>query len=218
MVFMFRELAAPLVTVTILVGVGLALLIDHELQTPNPHAIPPGRGSLKFTWRVPVGEQFTAQIFDLPNDSRKPITLDRLTLSGPGVGTTVRILKVQMLPLSDTIYDGVFQTYPPVGATDTSRACVVSHPRPVHGFVLPPGKVARALVLFQDAKPGRLRMSEEVTYTYEGHAFSQPVGMVLSLRVASHARPYGLTSDELRCLSLSRALPRGDTTSKPRPQ
>ena len=164
---------------------------------------------------VPLGEQWATMNASLHNTSTKPLIIRTLTVAGPGIGSVVRVLDTMIAPIPadhdslSVTSGGVWRTYPPV--QKRGQDCAIQTLEPVEGFVLPPGGVARALLLLEATSVGRFKFKGvEVSYEQDGKAGTELVDFGQEGTVITHGKPVpDLAGSELACAHLARVLPSG---------
>lgn len=120
--------------------------------------------------------------FDLAeNTSHSTLTLQAVRLSGPGVGTVVRIVKARIAPFSPRknaekmqVDQGNYAEDPPVelGPDGCQRQALYQ----VRGFQLRPGTTVRLWVIIKAVKPGHWQIPHLVlTYTENGGTYKHIV-------------------------------------------
>jgi hypothetical protein len=164
---------------------------------------------------VPIGEQWATMNASLLNTSGEALTILKLEVSGPGVGTVVRVLETKIAPIPRdgnslaVTSGGIWRTLPPVEQRGTR--CAAQTLRPVDGFVLQPGRVVRALLLMEAESVGAFSFKGvRVTYEREGEAVTELVDFGQQGSVTAEGMPTPpLAGDELACAQLTRVLPDG---------
>jgi hypothetical protein len=162
---------------------------------------------------VPVGEEWATMNATLHNTSPSPLTLRRVSVTGPGVGSVIKFILMRVGPLvpvtdpSTYTSGGVFRTYPP--AQERQGKCSVQKLVPVDGYVLQPDAAARVLLLTQAASPGSF-MFRGVTVEYEqsGQTMTELVDFGQRGSVVNEGRVKPrLTAGDLRCATPHGVLP-----------
>jgi hypothetical protein len=166
---------------------------------------------------VAVGEEWGLLIAFLHNDTQDDVLLRSVRVEGAGIGSTIRVLRVQVAPLSPIVAPrfvtsgGIYKTYPPVQRIPDTRPlrCAVQSLRPVSGFRMHPGNEARLLVLMRADENGDFRVtSHDVTYEQGAKEYVQRLPVGLIGRVARHGAPMRLDRSQRACVDKAkRVLP-----------
>jgi len=128
--------------------------------------------------------------YDFENISSSPLVIDAVGISGPGVGTVVQPVQVQVAPLRYGYHDyephsvaaALYVTDPPVLM---ERACRRQALVPLKGFRMVPGTDARIWIVLRAERPGRWVIPRHVIYyTQNGTEYRQ----------AEPLRAYGLVT------------------------
>jgi hypothetical protein len=150
----------------------------------------------------PPGWEFGYLIGDMGNISQQPLTIESVSLAGPGVGRVVGLAHVQIAPLTgghQAAPGGQYQTQPPVILTD---GCHKQELRPVHGYRIQPGAHARLWIVVKALRPGRWKIPRQVvTYTQGGSTYQHvfPIEYWGSVRIGARVRPRA-DADQAQCV------------------
>jgi hypothetical protein len=137
----------------------------------------------------------------LHNTTHQPITIDSITVPGKGIGTVIRVVKVEIAPFSvhGGVPGGAFNTYPPVEVV--AGRCSEQALRPVHGYRMGPGANVNVLVVIQARSPGRYRVTHHVVdYTQGGTQYSQSITTGYTGSVARNVASRPADPTQTRCL------------------
>jgi hypothetical protein len=108
----------------------------------------------------------------IKNRSHTTLTIDSVSLRGPGVGTVIVLADVRIAPVgAESISQSNYVTDPPVTSTGP-RGCYKQLLEPVAGYRLRPGAAVRIWVVVRAKKPGRWNIPRQViTYTDDGSTY-----------------------------------------------
>jgi hypothetical protein len=129
----------------------------------------------------------------LENTSGTTLVVNSVGISGPGIGTTVRPVQVEIAPLRFGLHQGepnwapggLYQVNPP--AFFAGGICRRQALFPVPGYRMAPGSLARILVIVRAVRPGRWAIPVHVVnYTIQGVPYRQ----------AMQIRAWGSVSDD----------------------
>jgi hypothetical protein len=132
----------------------------------------------------------------LQNSSDSTLVISSVGIGGPGIGTTVQPVQVEMAPLQFGLHrgepnwapGGLYQVNPPVffaGGICRRQALL-----PVNGYRMSPGSQARILVVVRAVRPGRWAIPVHVVnYTIQGVPYRQAMQIRAWGSVADNA-PY----------------------------
>jgi hypothetical protein len=118
---------------------------------------------------------------DLDNTSSSKLVLGSVSIKGPGVGSSVRVVKVQIAPLRigrrqyevNATPGGLYPTDPPVFH---GKTCLKQPLFPVSGFRMPPGTQARLRIVLRMGRPGKWVIPAPVVYyTFGGTRYRQAI-------------------------------------------
>lgn len=148
----------------------------------------------------------------LHNVSDAPIFLEEVQPNGVGVGTVIRVVKMQASPNLGYqggvhgIPGGIYVTDPPV--MRLGGVCHRPKLLPLEGFRLSPGQEMRVWIVIEAVGPGRFRVpSHTVTYRQHGITYQQVVPVGYESAVEVGAAPLPIPPWERRCLDLTTRLP-----------
>lgn len=130
----------------------------------------------------PIRPGFEIGLLDdlLDNSSNSTLVIESVSLSGPGIGTVVRPIQVEIAPLRFGRSDyelnatpgALYQTDPPVNFAGSR--CYRQALFPVKGFRMTPGSQARIWIVLQALRPGRWVIPVRVVnYTVGGVMYRQ---------------------------------------------
>jgi hypothetical protein len=139
----------------------------------------------------------------LTKQSGGPVTLERVAITGRGVGNAIRILRIQVVPTlngTHSIPQTAYRTNPPVQLI--SGVCHTAVLRPLKGYRIAAGDWVRLFVVFQSTHVGKWS-APSVAVTYQSHGASQTQSLAYTLQGSvSNAAPRGkLPPQERACLS-----------------
>jgi hypothetical protein len=149
----------------------------------------------------------------LHNTSSSPLTLRRISVTGLGVGSVIKIILMKIGPVAPATdpaaytTGGVFRMYPP--AQERQGKCYVQKLVAVDGYVLQPDAVTRVLLLTQAVSPGPfLFRGVTVEYDQSGKRVTELVdfGQRGSVVTGGKVKPR-LTAGDLRCATPNGILP-----------
>lgn len=149
----------------------------------------------------------------LHNVSDAPIVIERVEPNGEGVGTIVRVEKMQASPnLGDSegrsvhgIWGGIFTTDPPVASI--GGICHWPELEPLRGSRLEPDGEMRVWMVLTGIEPGRFHVrSHTVYYRQEGTTYREVVPIGYAGRVEATARPLRHDPTERPCLKMTSSL------------
>ena len=185
----------------------LALAACQSGAAPEGTAIQP----VPVTWDkfvpVPPGQEMGVLDVDLLNQSSSPVTLTSVAVSGPGVGTIGRILRVEIAPVDHTsnVDSALFETDPPAEAFE-GGVCRVQRLYPVRGFKLAPGALVRVWVVIRFERAGFFRLDGyRVTYV-ASRTVQQWLPYSFQTSVQAGANPHGPEKYEQPCLRMTTPL------------
>jgi hypothetical protein len=147
---------------------------------------------------------------DMNNVSHSVLTIDAVSLRGPGIGRVVDLSHVQIAPLIAGVQatpGGLYQTQPPVTMLASCHKQVL---RPVRGYRMRPGAQARLWIVVRALRPGRWNIPRQVvTYTMNGSTYQHVFPLRYWGTVSLHARVYRVTAtnpDEVQCVKPTGAV------------
>jgi len=155
------------------------------------------------------------------NQSRYPLALTSVTLTGRGFGTVIRLADVKIAPPEtgrNGTPGGAFEVYPPtvywtLGGTCNQQVLVT-----VRGYRLAPGKEARVWFRIEARKPGTFHVTGDVVrYRQRGTTYRQFIPTGYAGSVATHAPFVPVDPLQVRCIKSkhARLLP-GHHLTKPK--
>jgi hypothetical protein len=109
----------------------------------------------------------------IKNRSHTTLTIDSVSLRGPGVGIVITLPDVRIAPVGGalSIAQSNYVTDPPITSTGP-RGCYKQALKPVAGYRLRPGAGMRIWVVVRARKPGRWNIPRQViTYTDNGGTY-----------------------------------------------
>ena len=142
---------------------------------------------------------------EMANTSRSELTIDAVSLHGPGIGTVVGLAEVKIAPLvagPDAVPSGQYVTEPPVSLPVGPGGCHKQVLKPVAGYRMPQGGQARIYIVVKALRPGSWVIPRQVvTYTQDGatHQHVFPIrywGSVSPRAYVSRSAP----DDEAKCV------------------
>jgi hypothetical protein len=150
-------------------------------------ALQDGGAKYGFGRPVPPGAQWLLWDFGLENVSSSPLTVESISLPGPGMGDVVDIVRIELESAdSPLVVASMYGFHPP------ATGCKVARVGPVSGRELQPGDEARIAVWLHAVRPGNYRYEGyEVHYRQNGMSYEQTVHVGQRGRVA----PDGSTPD-----------------------
>jgi hypothetical protein len=136
------------------------------------------------------------------NITHSVLTINSVSLRGPGIGRVVDLPIVRIAPLVAGVHatpGGQYSTQPPV---EMVASCHKQALRPVRGYRLRPGGSARLWIVVRALRPGRWNIPRQVvTYTINGSTYQQAFPIRYWGTVSSHARTYPATDPvEAQCV------------------
>jgi hypothetical protein len=143
------------------------------------------------------------------NQSRFPLAISSITLTGRGFGSVIKLVEVKIAPPEtgrNGTPGGAFKEYPPtvywtVGGTCNQQVLVT-----VRGYRLAPGKEARVYFLVQTGKPGTYHVNGDVVrYRQRGVSYRQFIPTGYQGSVATHAPFESVDPLEARCIKSEHA-------------
>jgi hypothetical protein len=144
---------------------------------------------------------------DMDNISHSELTIDSVSLRGPGIGRVVSLPHVQIAPLVASVHatpGGLYQTQPPVIMT---ASCHKQTLAPVRGYRMRPGAQARLWIVVRALRPGRWNIPRQVvTYTINGSTYQHVFPLRYWGTVSTHARLHPLDADEAQCVKPTGAV------------
>jgi len=153
----------------------------------------------------------------IENVTGEPVTLERVSLVGSGVGRVIRAVSIKLAPVLSGIHaipGGGYVTNPPVW--ENEGVCHWALLEPVSGFVIEPGQTVRLWVVFEGVSPGTYHTTgQAVTYMQGGAEYVQvmPVGYEGTVSAdAMPLRPYKLERPCLHLATLLKGSARPKTT------
>ncbi len=135
----------------------------------------------------------------LRNTTNDPVTLQQASVVGPGVGSVVHVVSIEVTPFP-VVRGARSVTRPPV--YDDGGTCLVGHLSPVQGYVLQPGgPPATLFVVMRSAEPGRYRVEgQRVVYEQRRVTYEQVLHAGVNGHVVSGAPPLKPYPEERACL------------------
>jgi hypothetical protein len=133
----------------------LALASGCGSAAPDPFAYVYGTGV--GPWVTPPGWEDGYLFGDANNTGHSTVTIDSISLAGPGVGTVVALAEVKIAPLvsgTRATPGGNYIVNPPAGVFGL---CHEQALYPVRGYVVKPGGQFRIWTVIRALKPGRCR-------------------------------------------------------------
>jgi len=143
----------------------------------------------------------------LQNTSKSTLRIQSIGLSGPGIGSVAKVTEVRIAPLrigyhmdaKDGVSGGIYVVDPP--AYGVHSPCHFAPLRPVQGFKMTPGSMARVWILVRALRPGRWAIPANVVrYTAEGIAYRQAMQFREHGSVATDAPNLPVNVNEARCV------------------
>ena len=179
---------------------GPSLMSGDALQHSYPltDSLPPVRPGAQWIWLDPV----------LHNVSSNSLTVQRIALSGVGLGTVVAVERIEYTVDNPngarSVPGGRYVASPPVWFF--AHTCRVQ-PLAAAPFTLRPGATSRILLVLRALRPGRLVVRNEVVYYRVGaRSFRQVIPETLVQPVVTTAPVLRPASYEVPCLSLTTVL------------
>jgi hypothetical protein len=164
---------------------------------------------------IPPGQQVESLDVGLWNTSGRSLRLDRVTVSGQGVGTVGQILKMEIAPTrvvdvgTNKVPDGEWVTYPPVAFFE--NRCNVQTLSPLVGYLLAPDAQVRVAMLLKAGSPGLFKFtSVDVYYRSDGTSYVQSIANGTKFSVQMGAPRRQISQLEQPCVQLTTVLPMGD--------
>jgi hypothetical protein len=201
----------PIVRLAVVLGVAVSAsaCTSRAVGVANGTALGHVYGSMLSRGEpMPRGSEIAELLLTIHNVSKQPVTIVRVELPGRGVGSVVRVEKIQMSPVVSGIRalpGGGYLTDPPVWQAPDGK-CHSALLRPVNGFVLVAGAEARVLVVFRATGLGTFEIpSHHIYYSQAGRTYEQTLPVGYKGTVAIGAPPWHLDGVEAKCL--------GETTS-----
>lgn len=156
----------------------------------------------------PPGRAFGIIVLPLHNVTPRELVIDRVEIEGPGVGTVVRVVKMQAAPSVGGVHGfpgGIWLTDPPV--YEWGGVCHSPLLEPLHGFRIAPGTWARVWVVFEALAPGRWEVpNHTVYYSQGGVRYRQVLPVAYQGRVKAGSSGAGLMAQERACLDMTSPL------------
>lgn len=135
--------------------------------------------------------------------NRGSVVLERVAITGRGVGTAIRIVRIEVVPTlngTHSIPQSSYSTDPPVQLI--SGVCHKAVLRPLNGYRIAPGGWVRLFVIYRTVEQGAWRApSVAVTYENRGTSHTQSLPYTLEGSVSNSARRATLPRQERACLS-----------------
>lgn len=187
----------------------------------NGTALNPGYATIYGIAPIKPGTQLGLLDVDLLNRSPMPITLASVTGLGRGLGTAIHVVEVKIAPADSgnrSTPGGAYQTDPPVFWSSSTRTCSTQELRPLRGFRIAPGGLARVWIVVQAAHPGQFAVTGHVVrYTQGGVLYRQAIPTGYKGLVSRTAPFIPLYWAQARCLTRTKArLLHGQSTHLPR--
>lgn len=161
------------------------------------HIYPTGVGPLV----TRPGWEYGYLFGDADNTSHSTLTIDSVSLRGPGVGTVIALADVRIAPQFGKpdawVSSANYLTDPPVEVGP--KGCQKQALYPVKGFRLAPGKAFLLWIVVRALKPGRWDIpAQVVTFTEnEGtYTHSFPIRYWGTVKTDAHVSPRVVPGDE----------------------
>lgn len=129
------------------------------------------------------------------NSSASTITVDSVSLKGPGIGTVIRPVKIEMAPLRfgkndyarDATPEALYNTDPPVFFFQ--NRCNKQALFRLRGFKMTAGSEVRVWIVLRALRPGKWVIPRHVIfYTMDGSKYRQAIPLREYGSVSSHAK------------------------------
>jgi len=145
----------------------------------------------------------------LQNDSGKPLTVTSVGINGPGMGTVVRAVQIDIGPLTyggsditplyDSVSGSIYGEDPPVNFAGSE--CHAQILKPVAGYQMSPNARARIWIVLKALRPGRWTIPAHVVfYSQAGASYRQVLRLRAYGSVADDATQPSLSWGEQKCL------------------
>jgi len=153
----------------VLATVAGAVLLAGCGTAPHPFEPVFGTGAGPLVTRP--GWEFGYLFGLIKNRSDTTLTIDSVSLRGPGVGTVITLPDVRIAPVgAESISQANYVTDPPI--TNIPSGCHKQLLEPVAGYQLRPGAGVRIWVVVRARKPGRWNIPRQVIiYTVDGGTY-----------------------------------------------
>lgn len=157
--------------------VAAALLAGCSAAAPHPFEPVFGTGVGPLVTRP--GWEFGYLFGLIKNTGHTTLTIESVSLRGPGVGTVITLPDVRLAPVGVglSIEQSNYVTDPPITSTGP-RGCYKQVLKQVAGYRLRPGAGVRIWVVVRARKPGRWNIPRQlITYTTNGgtYQYANPV-------------------------------------------
>jgi hypothetical protein len=180
------------------------------------------RGTVMFFGLAPIrpGTQLGLLYASVKNKSTSPLTINSISLAGPGVGTVIKLVEVKIAPLETGrkgTPGGAYEVYPPTAYWPPTDSCnqqvLVALP-----IRLRPREEARVWFRIQGARPGPFHVKDDVVrYRQDGTNYRQLIPTGYKGSVSRHARFIPIDVQQARCMKSEHARPlRGHYLTKPK--
>jgi len=194
------------------VGIAVALNACSSGGTATGHALNPGFTYTDGLAPIRPGDQVGMLVVDLKNRSALPLVLDKVSFTGQGLGTVVRVVEVKLAPNvsgNHSVPGGAYQTDPPVDWWPPTRSCGKQLLAPLKGYRLAAGAIARVWVVFEAHDTGRFLVGHIMHYTQNGTRYQQRIPEFVKGTVALRAPRIPMDPQEKRCVrpTKTRLLP-----------
>jgi hypothetical protein len=144
---------------------------------------------------------------DSHNSSHATLTIDSVSLKGPGVGTVIGLADVRIAPqfgpAGSVVPSSNYLTDPPVSSLGP-HGCQKQALYPVKGYQLKPGRQVLFLIVVRALKPGRWRIPAQVViYTENGGTYTHsfPIHYWGTVKADAHVSPRLVPGDdEAQCV------------------
>lgn len=134
---------------------------------------------------IPPGASVTVLLVPIANISATPLTVEAVSVMGPGLGHVVRIVQTHGVPDASGTHSfpsGVFSTYPPVFEID--GVCHSPELLPLKGTTVDAGERVRVLFVVEAQNEGSYASNRQiVTYRQGGTLYQQEVSVYFRGRV-----------------------------------
>jgi hypothetical protein len=189
---------------------GAAILRGTSFNDPSSTEV--GEGPL------PPGAKLGILNLSFWNSSHQPLTIIRITITGHGIGTVVRLVEVKIAPIT-YVPGTLYTTDPPVyhflhQSPLAPVGCSVQPLRPVHGYVVVPRAShlsplggLRIWTVVQTMRPGTYNnLGDTVYYTQAGKRYRQFIPFGFGGSVVEHAAWPPVYNDEKGCVDKTHLL------------
>ena len=141
------------------------------------------------------------------NSSHSTLTIDSVSLKGPGVGTVIALADVRLAnalaPDVSQVSQGNYLEDPPVSSNLGPSTCQKQTLVPVAGYRVRPGGHFYLWLVVKALKPGRWRIPDQVfTYTENGGTYTHsfPITYWGTVKADAHVSPNLAPPSEAQCV------------------